>query len=266
MSWLIAGREVVPLGVIDRYGGAAGAYSLRSLSLYYTGPVIRVRRSSDNTESDFTATQVSDGSLVAFVGAGNNGILRTWYDQSGNNRHSSFNIALPSWKIVDSGTLVTSSGSPAINTADATQAAGKRITIPGLAGLARADYFFVKETSDTSYMTPGSATSGSTGYGWTATQGSTSTSLSSNFGSPTLYANGSLQTIVNRGDVYTALNGRKLETTINASLSTWTDFTLCFYAGFGLDALIQEFIVYGSDQSANRTAIESNINAHYAIY
>lgn len=263
MSWLITGRGIAsPL--IDSFPGAAAAYSLRSLTAGNV-PVVRVRRSSDSTEQDFTAAQVTDGTLTTFCGAGN-GILRTWYDQSGNGRHSSFNVALPSWLIVSSGALVLSGGLPAINTADATQAASKRITIPRLAGLARADYFFVKETSDTSYMSPGSATSGGNGFGWTATESSTNTGLSNNFGSPSLYSNGALVSPVNRGDIFTALNGRKLETTINASLSTWTDFTLCFYAGFGLDALIQEFIVYSSDQTASRAAIESSMNAHYAIY
>ena len=264
MSWVITGQSVnAPL--LDVYSGAAAAYSLRQLQSG-SYPVVRVRRSNDNAEQDFTATEVSDGTLAAWVGAGNNGILRTWYDQSGNNRHSSLFGSLPSWKIVDNGTLVTSSGLAAINTTDATQNASKRITIPGLAGLTRADYFFVKETSDVIYMTPGSATSGGIGYGWVAHQASSTAAGGNNFGTPTLYANGALQSVATRDDVYNALNGRKLETTINASFAAWTDFTLCFYGGFGMDALIQEFIVYGTDQSTNRTAIEANINAHYSIY
>ena len=47
---------------------AAAAYSLRSLT---SGDpkVVRVRRSSDNAESDFTASGVSSGALVDFVNA-----------------------------------------------------------------------------------------------------------------------------------------------------------------------------------------------------
>ena len=86
MSWIITGREADPL-LLDSYSGAAAAYSLRQLSWAYGGAVVRVRRSSDNTESDFTATEVSDGTLAAWVGAGNDGFVRTWYDQSGNARH-----------------------------------------------------------------------------------------------------------------------------------------------------------------------------------
>ena len=34
----------------------------------------------------------------------------------------------------------------------------------------------------------------------------------------------------------------------------------------GLEGSIKEIIIYNSDQSANREAIEDNINAHYNIY
>ena len=39
-------------GLLDQYGDAAAAYSLRKLRSGYTGSAIRVRRSSDNTERD----------------------------------------------------------------------------------------------------------------------------------------------------------------------------------------------------------------------
>jgi len=46
---------------------AAAAYSLRSVNSNYTGSVIRVRRSSDDAEKDFTASDVSAGALVDWV-------------------------------------------------------------------------------------------------------------------------------------------------------------------------------------------------------
>jgi hypothetical protein len=86
MSWVITGSQKNK-GLIDEFTGAAAAYSLRDLTFLRGGPVVRVRRSSDNAESDFTATQVSDGTLATFCGAGN-GFVRTWYDQSGNGNHA----------------------------------------------------------------------------------------------------------------------------------------------------------------------------------
>ena len=56
-------------GLLDEFSGAAAAYSLRKLSKNTT-TVVRVRRSSDDTEQDFTAAQVSDGSLVDFSNNG----------------------------------------------------------------------------------------------------------------------------------------------------------------------------------------------------
>ena len=55
--------QKLPL-LLDYAPGAAAAYSLRALSNSYTGPVVTVRRSTDSAERDFTATEVSDNTLV----------------------------------------------------------------------------------------------------------------------------------------------------------------------------------------------------------
>jgi hypothetical protein len=71
--------------LLDAVPGAAAAYSLRQLSNAYTGPVVTVRRSSDNAEADFKASEIDDGTLAAFCGAGD-GLVKTWHDQSGNGK------------------------------------------------------------------------------------------------------------------------------------------------------------------------------------
>tara|TARA_R100001086_G_scaffold188574_1_gene106519 strand:+ start:1055 stop:1954 length:900 start_codon:yes stop_codon:yes gene_type:complete len=81
------------------------ALSLRSL----TGGdplVVRVRRSSDNLEQDFTASEVSSGALVDFVGSGNDGFVETWYDQGGSKNATQTNTTNQP-KIVESGSLIT---------------------------------------------------------------------------------------------------------------------------------------------------------------
>jgi hypothetical protein len=98
--------------LLDAVPGAAAAYSLRQLSNAYTGPVVTVRRSSDDAEADFKASEIEDGTLTAFCGAGD-GLVKTWHDQSGNNRDASATgTAQP--KIVDSGSLVTEGGKAAL--------------------------------------------------------------------------------------------------------------------------------------------------------
>lgn len=75
--------------------GSVGIYSLRVVAGTYSGPVIRLRKSSDNTESDFYIT--TDGSLNTLANGtgsyintwlgGSTGFVNTWYDQSGKGNH-----------------------------------------------------------------------------------------------------------------------------------------------------------------------------------
>jgi len=102
-----------PPGILDFAPGAAAAYSLRNLSRSYAGPVVTVRRSSDDAEDDFTAAEVADGTLAAFCGAGD-GFVYRWWDQSGNAKHGVAAADANEPKIVDSGAVITDEGFPAI--------------------------------------------------------------------------------------------------------------------------------------------------------
>lgn len=112
----MSNRLLVPRkvpGLLDLVPGAAAAYSLRSLSNSYADPVVTVRRSSDDAEEDFTASEVADGTLAAFCGAGD-GFVYRWWDQSGNARHAVAAADANEPKIVGSGVVVTEEGKPAI--------------------------------------------------------------------------------------------------------------------------------------------------------
>jgi len=94
-------------GLLDYYGGAAAAYSLRALSRgWLAGDVVEVRRSSDSATQDFTASQITNGDLVAFCGVGD-GFVSTWYDQSGNANNATQITTTAQPKIVSAGALVT---------------------------------------------------------------------------------------------------------------------------------------------------------------
>ena len=99
--------------LLDAVPGAAAAYSLRQLSNAYTGPVVTVRRSSDAAEADFKASEIDDGTLTAFCGAGD-GFVKTWFDQSGSGNDASQGTAANQPKIVSSGSLVTEGGKAAL--------------------------------------------------------------------------------------------------------------------------------------------------------
>lgn len=100
--------------LLDKVSGAVGAYSLRKLRKAHSGAVVRVRRSSDNSEQDFIAAEVADGTLESFCGAGD-GFVRWLYDQSGNDNDAGNATAAEQPKIVSSGSLVTQNGKPSIN-------------------------------------------------------------------------------------------------------------------------------------------------------
>jgi hypothetical protein len=90
----------------------------------YTGPLIRVRRSSDNVEADFfegatpgtlNTTRYGGGTeLAAWVGGGNNGFVVTWYDQSGNARNYTQASGIYQPRIVTNGVIETVNGKPAV--------------------------------------------------------------------------------------------------------------------------------------------------------
>ena len=87
-------------------GGAAAAYSLRDLNdKAGNNKVVEVFRSSDDTSRVFLAKEISNGTLEAWVGAGNDGTVSKWYDQSGNERHAEQGASANQPKIVDSGVL-----------------------------------------------------------------------------------------------------------------------------------------------------------------
>ena len=112
-----AGGGLVPGGLLlDLYPNAAAAYSLRKLRTDYNGFAIRVRRSSDNTEKDigFVDNELDKASLLSFVGS-EDGFVRIWYDQSGGAGNDAINnTASTQPSIVVSGVINLFNNKPSI--------------------------------------------------------------------------------------------------------------------------------------------------------
>lgn len=125
ISWFPFGRGGrFPFGQNSQSGyllnqvsvNAWAACSLRRLRTAYTGPAIRVLRSSDSAESDirFVGGDLDTSSLIAFVGSGT-GYVKKMYDQSGNGRdfvQTGLTTFMP--RIIITGTLQTVNGLPAV--------------------------------------------------------------------------------------------------------------------------------------------------------
>lgn len=111
----ISVTTLAPSLLLDLYPSAAAAFSVRKLRNAYTGSAIRVRRSSDNAEQDigFSGGNLDTSALTSFC-SGTNGFVTTWYDQSGNGVNISTSIASEQPLIVQTGVVNLVNSKPAL--------------------------------------------------------------------------------------------------------------------------------------------------------
>lgn len=105
--------------LLETHSDATAGYSLRDIGAN-GGRVVRVRRDTgggagDDDEEDFSAAEVADGTIETFVGAGNDGYVSVWYDQSSNSNHATQTSNSSQPKIVDGGVIVKKNNQPTIS-------------------------------------------------------------------------------------------------------------------------------------------------------
>jgi hypothetical protein len=284
---VITGREADPL-LLDSYSGAAAAYSLRQLSWAYGGPVVRVRRDNNNAEQDFTATEVSDGTLATWVGAGNNGFVRTWYDQSGNGRNAEQSTEANQPQLVSGGVLLLENNTPALNfdgindslrADNVATAIGTISSTQTLVMVARSTKGSPPGTSS-AFVSYGSSTTTEpvffTGQASASQAGLLSHRTTSLIDTPITAGNVNSQSLFS---VFAAQTSRSLQINNGSPTTSALDIGsggIVNQFAIGClsrttDALfalgnVQEVIVYHSNMSSLFAGIRSNINAHYSIY
>ena len=226
--------------------------------------VIQVRRSSDDTIKSFTADEVTDGTLVAFVGSGNDGFVRAWYDQSVSDQGSTAtgNHAVQATagsqpKIVDSGSLVSLG-------VDFTGA--KFMPFTSISAKTVVAVNQLTDTTNFNYLVgrsgggDGGVRTGSGNGLFTGADTASSASSDFNNAGGTTHVNGSQSSFLSTSkNVYfgTGTNGFAL-----TALGTAFVFSSVSRSWRGK---IAEVIIYDTDQTANRGAFEANIAEHYSI-
>ena len=285
VGWRAYVSPVTASYLLDSYSGATAAYSLRKLRTTYSGPAIRVRRSSDNTEQNigFDASgNLDTTALLSFVGAGS-GMVTLWYDQSLNVKDAVQTTASNQPQVVINGVLVTQNGMPSV--------------------YFNQDILFINRVFSTSNFSAFVLTSGSNGQTDTTVlaqhngtpDGGRTVFISPNndlapydklktfFNNGTSYAiksstsvfNGSMSLINvssdGTGNTYQFVNSSMVGSLTGTNwtpLNTYTTIgnysnnaTSNAYVGY-----INEIVLYTTNQLSNRSGIESNINAHYSIY
>lgn len=104
------GGGATPSYYLDSYGTPVVWYEMVKRFSAYSGPCIRVRRSSDNSEQNigFVNDLLDTSSLLSFVGAGN-GFVTTFYTQVGTANVTNA-TASQQPQIVSAGALITRNG------------------------------------------------------------------------------------------------------------------------------------------------------------
>ncbi len=272
------------VGLLDTYPNASAAYSLRKLRTAYTGSAIRVRRSSDNAEQDigFDGSGNLDTTALTSFCSGTNGFVTTWYDQSGNSQNAVQTTAANQPQIVSTGSVITENAKPAIQFESSRWLQVANTTFGDIDDNMSAFYVSKLNTGTDnfptivakSYNNDGSYTFGmyyNNGIiqEWADGVNYYDSSKADSRGSQLLLSNINI----------TGTNGLKIYK--NASL--YAQFTAStnligsnsFNYSIGRNpqdqsyywvGTIQEIVPYASDQTSNRSGIETNINSYYAIY
>ena len=262
--------EVEDAPLLDAYGGAHAAYSLRKLNSDYTGAAVRVRRVSDNAELDlgFKSDGTLDTDAADAFWDGSNLTTITWYDQSGNGNDVTANPSGREPLLYNNTGLIPLDGRPSL------RFVGDDAFPFDHTGLDRGNLstFVVMKFSSTTGTQRAIQLSTGVNDRWYAPV------LSSGF---FLYAHGdgnigtnsannanNLHTVIagaTQGDAEAFLNGTSIGT---KALTTGALQPSSVIGGTGSDYLngfIQEVVVYSSDQSERRLGIERNIKNHYEL-
>ncbi len=273
-------QKVEPISgfIFDTVPGFLG-YSVRKLKSDATS-AMRVERSSDSSQQDIGFDSNGDldtSALTSFVGSGDGKIV-TWYDQSGNSKDITLNSGAP--RIVIGGTVQNSNGISGINFDGNDYLQRSAIGLNNaVAKTVYITYTPIQTTANQAGVIVGDLVENNTGTGtaWTitaepalrcrsyvyvTTQGTNNTQ--------------SLLNIVQAGSSMSAdfdmyLNGTSIakESGGTGTLPGTTGNMIIGYSPNGnkyFNGNIQEWIIFDSALTTDRTTVEDDINNYYSIY
>ena len=271
--------ESVPPSFLDTYSGAVAAYSLRKLSLDYSGDAILVRRASDNATQaiGFSGNQLDTATLESFCN-GTDGFVTTWYDQSGNGNDAAQASASSQPKIVSSGSTILDNSKPCVQFDGSNDSI---VTSSNFIANTDLSLFLLRKFNNLQprpqdILSQG-VTTGSEGFKYGMNGGAQDqfgTYYSSFNGSTdgTTTTNQELHSLITTSST-TTLNinaaGQTLSPSNSGQIGNNNDPLTIGNRDTGggyFNGNIQELIIYTADKSNDESGIETNINDFYSIY
>ncbi len=253
--------------LLDLYGAnIAAAYSLRKLSVSYTGAAIRVRRDTDNAEQDIGFDSNGDldtSALTTFVP--DNGYVVKWYDQSGNSNDGVQTNSNLQGHIVASGVISTHDGKPAVTQSSALGNPSNQFL--DVSAISAVHNFIV-------FYQP-AAGGGRAYYAESASRALKHDGFRIDYEDG---VNPRIDGVANIRTDYVLSEVKSLSGTVTSIINSSTDAsgtanTLSVEAlmgyptsGGGIIALMQEMIFFSADKSSDAAAISTDINTYYSIY
>jgi hypothetical protein len=246
-------------GLLATYTGAAAAYSVRQLANTAVMSM-RVRRDSDDVEQNFGFDSNGDldtAGIASFCGTAN-GYVTRWWDQSTNGNHADQATDASQPQIYNGTAVITENGKPILYAAN-----GNVSLSNGLAGNANAYVFSVVDIHITAVLL---SDQGQTDWYMAARSGIGNTAHN-NITISNLYKNGNSVTYTSQNDAWVGMNQDQSLITGDINTSVVSNYTLGYTSTASYGAYdYQELIIYHSDQSTNRTGIETDINTYFSIY
>ena len=248
-------------------------YGLALLNSDYDGNCITVRRASDNSTTNigFSGQDLDIAALETFC-SGTDGFVSVWFDQSGNSNNATQTTASSQPKIVSSGSVILENGKPSISfdgVDDCFETTNNLTNYTNPAFLA-----FVGQVDSFPSAVLGKLSGINRGLGFTiddirhriyregfGTNDHATTTLTSQMlvdfqminGVSNLYEN-----TIGIDNPQNTLQGLTFDGTTNG---IGVNLALGYY-----DGKMQSIVLYHSDQSGNRSGIETALNDYYNIY
>ena len=246
--------------LLDTYTGAAAAYSVRLLDKDYSGSCMRIRRDSDDSETDigFDSSGDLDTSAISTFAGSANAYCVTWYDQSGNSKNLSKSTQSYQPKIYNGTSVETdASGKPQLVCTNDNMTGG-----PSYGG-SNVSFFAVARLDTNSVIAGGD---GDNGVYIISQIGVNNDGLGS-FTSETVFVDNVEDTTKTRDSIHDNMKPTGMHLLSVFATAGSSNFKLGYNPDgvLGIRGELQEMILFTSEESSNRTGIETDINNYFQI-